>query len=202
MEFIYTFFITFCIVFIAELGDKTQLLVLSFSSKSKISNILIGIALGTLLSHGLAIFFGGSIGALSNVHFKFYLDLFTYTSFIILGIIGFLPNKNSCDNCNNSFLEKISSLKINYIFIVALCIFVGEIGDKTFLASLGLGIQYPNYKLPLILGCICGMVLSNLIAIIFGKLLSSKFNSKIIETLSNIIFLIFGFLGFINIFYF
>lgn len=200
MELIYTFFIAFAIVLFAELGDKTQLLVLSFSSKSKIRNILIGIALGTFFSHGIAIFFGGSISAFSNFNFKFYLDLFTYISFIILGIIGFLPSKNCCETSNkNSFLQKICCLKINYIFIVALCIFIGEIGDKTFLASLGLGIQYPNYKIPLICGCIAGMILSNLLAITLGKLLSSKFNSKFIETLSNIIFIVFGILGFIRL---
>lgn len=197
MEFIYTFFIAFFIVFIAELGDKTQLLVISFSSKSKISNILLGIALGTFLSHGIAIFFGGSINSITSLNFKFYLDIVTYTSFVLLGLIGFFPSKDSTEH--KSVLQKICSLKINYTFIVALCIFVGEIGDKTFLASLGLGIQYPNFKLPLILGCICGMVFSNLLAIIFGKILNSKFNSKLIETLSNIIFIVFGALGFINI---
>lgn len=199
MEFLYTFFIAFSIVFIAELGDKTQLLVLSFSSKNKISNILIGIALGTFLSHGIAIFFGGNISNFTNLDFKFYLDIFTYTSFIILGIIGFLPSKESSNSSHHkSILQKICSLKTNYIFIVALCIFIGEIGDKTFLASLGLGIQYYHYKLSLILGCICGMVLSNLLAILFGKIINSKLNSKLIETLSNIIFILFGILGFIN----
>ena len=55
----------------------------------------------------------------------------------------------------------------NCIFIVALAIAVGELGDKTFLASIGLGIEYPFFKLPLILGSICGMVTSDSIAIFF-----------------------------------
>lgn len=45
MEFIYPFIIAFILVFISELGDKTQLLVLSFSSKLKIKTILLGVAL-------------------------------------------------------------------------------------------------------------------------------------------------------------
>ena len=57
MGFFYYFFITFTLIFISELGDKTQLLVLSFSTKDKSKNILIGVALGTFLSHGLAILF-------------------------------------------------------------------------------------------------------------------------------------------------
>lgn len=41
----YAFLISFFIVFCAELGDKTQLLVLSFSTKSKVSSILVGVGL-------------------------------------------------------------------------------------------------------------------------------------------------------------
>lgn len=45
MECLYPFFIAFFIVFLSELGDKTQLLVLSFSTKIKSFSILIGVAL-------------------------------------------------------------------------------------------------------------------------------------------------------------
>ena len=61
MEFFYPFFISFCIIFFSELGDKTQLLVLSFSAKSKVINILLGVAIGTLFSHGIAIIFGSKL---------------------------------------------------------------------------------------------------------------------------------------------
>ena len=79
---------------------------------------------------------------------------------------------------------------------------MGEFGDKTFLASLGLGLQYPNYKLSLILGSISGMVLSNSIAIFFGKLLGNKLNSNFVEFLSNLIFIVFGLIGLANFFIF
>lgn len=196
----YAFLISFFIVFCSELGDKTQLLVLSFSTKSKISSILLGVGLGTFLSHGLAILFGSSVGSLNNENFKFYLDIITYSSFLLFGIIGFIPNRNAVENNKKAnFLEYILNLKINYVFIFALSIFIGEIGDKTFLASLGLGLQYPNFKLALILGSVFGMVFSNLIAIIFGKILSHKLKEGTIKWLSNILFIIFGILGFASL---
>lgn len=48
MEYIYPFLISFMLVFFSELGDKTQLLVLSFSTKSKAKNILLGVAIRNL----------------------------------------------------------------------------------------------------------------------------------------------------------
>ena len=196
----YAFLISFFIVFCAELGDKTQLLVLSFSTKSKVSSILVGVGVGTFLSHGLAILFGSVLGNFDDSNLKFYLDIITYSSFLLFGIIGFIPKKNKSENNRKArFLQSLLNLNLNYVLLVALCIFVGEFGDKTFLASLGLGLQYPNYKIALILGSILGMVLSNLIAIIVGKWLSLKLKEGTIEWLSNILFIIFGCLGFASI---
>ena len=201
MALIYTFFISFIIVFISELGDKTQLLVISFSSKSKTKIILIGVAIGTFFSHGLAILFGSKIGSINNEIFHIYLKVFTYISFLLIGIIGFIPKKESNDrNEKKSNLLKNLSSSINYIFIIAISIVIGELGDKTFLASLGLGFQYPSYKISLVLGSICGMVSSNFLAISFGKFLGNRFNKNLIENLSNIIFIVFGIIGLFSIF--
>ena len=200
MDILYTFFIAFALIFLAELGDKTQLLILSISSKNKVHNILLGIAIGSLLSHGIAITFGSSLGSLENEPLLFMLKSITYLTFLLLGIIGFLHNNKTSTERENKLLKKISKSSLNYIFIIALCIIIGEIGDKTFLASIGLGVEYPNYKISLITGAVLGMVLSNSIAIIFGKFLEKHFSEKIIETLSNIIFIVFGIIGIIMLF--
>lgn len=202
MELIYSFLITFTLVFFSELGDKTQLLVLSFSTKNKTKNILLGVAIGTFFSHGFAILFGSRIAYFSSDTFQFYLKIFTYISFILFGLIGFLPKKTCYKNDTISpkfnLLQKFSCLKLNCVIMVAFCILVGELGDKTFLASLGLGLEYPNSKFSLILGSICGMVASNFIAIFCGKLLGNHFKQEFIEFLSNITFIVFGLLGLVN----
>ncbi len=201
MELISTFFLSFFLVFLSELGDKTQLLVLSFSTKDRAKNILLGVAVGTFFSHGLAILFGSKLGVLENDTFKAYLEIFTYISFLAFGLIGFLPKKENIKNTSSqksSFLSKLSNFKISPFIIIAISIIIGELGDKTFLASLGLGINYPNCKISLILGSIMGMVLSNSLALFFGRFLGNKFNPKIINILSNILFIVFGIVGLIN----
>lgn len=196
LEFIYPFFISFILVFISELGDKTQLIALSFSSKLKFYIIILGLALGSFFSHGIAILFGSFLGNVENTIFQNILKIITYTSFIIFGIIT-IKQKNSDENIlskNNSIMKK----NISYILFIAFSIAIGELGDKTFLASIGLGIQYPCFKIMLICGAIFGMIVSDSIAIIFGKFLSKKVTDNIINLCSGLLFLIFGFIGFIN----
>lgn len=200
MELIYPFFISFIMVFIAELGDKTQLLVLSFSHSVKPRTILLGVALGSFFSHGIAILFGSQIGLLENPIFHRILEVFTYLSFILIGTISLLPKKIKLSEDTSSkegFIQKLSHLKLNYVFIIALSIIIGELGDKTFLASIGFGIQYPHSKIVLVLGAIFGMVISNSIAILFGKFLNRYISESTMQKFSGILFLIFGIIGFI-----
>lgn len=200
MQFFYPIFIAFLFVFISELGDKTQLLVLSFSTKIKTFSILVGVALGSFLSHGVAILFGSSIGLLDNSTFHLFLEIFTYLSFILFGIFSFFQNEKEKESIKKeSFIKKLSHFGIGYIFIIAISIAIGEIGDKTFLASIGLGISYSQSKIPLIIGAILGMVFSDGIAIIFGKFLTHKISEKTLQKLSGILFIIFGIIGFLKI---
>lgn len=196
MLYIYPFIIAFTLVFVSELGDKTQLLALSFSSKLKTSTILMGVALGSLFSHGIAIAFGSFLGNIENLTFQYILKLTTYISFIIFGIITLKSNDKENDS-NNSSQKRLKN-SLNYILFIAFSIVAGELGDKTFLASIGLGIEYPSYKVLLILGAVAAMVLSDLIAIIFGKVLSKKISENTMQKFSGILFLIFGFIGILN----
>ena len=199
MEFIYPFIISFLLIFVSELGDKTQLLVLSFSSKLKAKTIILGVGLGSLLSHGIAIMFGSFLGNIENLTFQYGLKIVTYLSFIIFGIIELLKSNNEGEN-SESKKNKNFKNNLTYIFFIALTIAIGELGDKTFLASIGLGIEYYSYKFSLILGAIAGMIVSDLIAILFGKALSHKIPENMMQKLSGILLLIFGFLGIFNFF--
>lgn len=195
MLFLYTLFMAFLLVFFSELGDKTQLIVLSFSTKLKASTILLGVCLGSLFSHGVAILFGSFLGNVDNEALHQILEFISYGSFIVLGILSFIPTKEK-ENADNGFMHKLASFKVNYVLIIAMAIAFGELGDKTFLASLGLGINYPDYRLWLVVGSVLGMVVSNLFAIGLGKFLSTKIPEKTISRFSGILFIVFGVLGF------
>lgn len=199
MNYLYPIIISFLMIFLSELGDKTQLLVLSFTSKHKASTILLGIALGSFLSHGVAILFGSVLGNLENNNIHNILELITYSSFILLGIITLLSKDDNTDSTQNkTLLKKLTKLPINYSLIIGTVIAIGEFGDKTFLASIGLGVKYSSYKLLLILGAVLGMVVSDFLAIFLRKFLNNKISEKTMKKISGILFLIFGFLGFFS----
>lgn len=196
MENIYPMLIAFFMIFVSELGDKTQILVMNFSGKQKIVTILLGVALGTFFSHGLAILFGSYIGAINNENVKLILDFATNIIFIIFGLIFlFNKEKEESDENKTGLLSKLANIKLNYILIIAISIAVGELGDKTFLAAIGLGIQYAKYKIPLVIGAIMGMVISDLLAIILGKIISKKIPEELMKKISGILFIIFGIIG-------
>ena len=196
MENIYPMIIAFLFIFVSELGDKTQILVMTFSAKQKIVTILLGVALGSFFSHGIAILFGSYIGSINNPEVKIVLDIITNVIFIIFGLIFlFSKNKEDSEVSSRKNLQKIGKKTINYILIIAISIALGELGDKTFLASIGLGIKYSSYKIALVAGAISGMVTSDLIAIMLGKMLSKKIPEEIMKKISGILFIIFGVFG-------
>ncbi len=198
MDFIYYFFIAFSLVFVTEFGDKTQLLVLSFTNKCKTASILLGVAIGTFFSHGLAILFGSTMGLINSITFQQLLKLITYISFIFIGLFSLLPKKEKLtidDSRKDGIMKKISKLNLNYFLLIALCIIVGELGDKTFLSAIGLGVQYPDSKFPLICGAITGMVICNFIALLFGQFLLNYISKEKMQKISGILFLIFGVVG-------
>lgn len=99
-------------------------------------------------------------------------------------------------------MERISALGLNYVIIIAFSIMIGEFGDKTFIASIGLGINYPNHKIGLLIGAILGMIFSNCFAIFLGKFMKNKISENAMEILSGIIFLVFGFIGIFSLYFY
>ena len=95
-------------------GDKTQLLVLSFSSKTRVYKILLGVAIGSFFSHGIAILFGSSITLFENPIIHSVLKWITYISFIIMGIISFLPKKETLHMENNKKEELAKKVRFDF----------------------------------------------------------------------------------------
>ena len=92
------FFTTFVTVFLAEMGDKTQLTTITLSSTTnKPLAVFIGSSIALIMATLLGALAGGSI---SNLIPAFLLKLLSGIEFLLLGVKLIAKNKNETSNNN------------------------------------------------------------------------------------------------------
>lgn len=173
-------------IFIAEMGDKTQLLLVAMAGKYKVSHILTGTWLATVLLNIMAVGVGA---ALSN-----YLDMRIIK--MIAGVAFFWFAYSTLKGEEEEEEEKEMKHKLGPIFAIFVSFFIGELGDKTQLSGITLAANYTQHSLLnaffVFLGCTLGLILADSIGLIVGIALKSKMPTGILNTLSFAVFAVFG----------
>lgn len=176
-------------IFVAEMGDKTQLLLVAMAGKYKISHILTGTWLATVVLNLMAVGVGA---ALSN-----YLDMRIIK--LIAGAAFFWFAYAALKSDDEEEEEREMKHNIGPVFAIFGSFFIGELGDKTQLSAITLAANYTNHSLMnafwVFLGCTLGLILADLIGLIVGIVLKSKMPVGILNMLSFVIFAIFGMLS-------
>lgn len=171
---------SFWLVFAGEMGDKTQLLSLMLVAKYKRPwTILAGVLVATLINHGLAAYSGGLISS--------WIPPQTLRLILALIFFGFalwilIPDKAE---------ELKSTNNANVFTTTVIAFFLAEMGDKTQLATIALGAQYPSTTL-VTLGTTLGMLGSNALAIFLGERLLKKIPMQWIRRFASFLFFTFG----------
>ena len=170
---------TFILVFIAEMGDKTQLMLMTLAAKYTVIQVLAGILLGVFLNHGSAVLIGSYISCLTD---EYFLQLFAGVIFIIFGIITIVFEDEG---------ESKKQYNLGPVITTALTFFLGEMGDKTQLTCMTLSMD-AHYPSAVLAGSVTAMLSIGLAGIIVGTSLTKFLPSYIIKTISGLIFIIFG----------
>lgn len=167
------------LIFFAEMGDKTQFLAMAFATKYPVKKILIGVAIGSFLNHGLAMILGkGLLAVLDPPMINFVAGLmFIFFAFQSLKIE------------DEAFEDK--KTKYGPVITVALGFFIGELGDKTQLAALGLAVD-SQFLIFSLLGTVTGMLLTSSVGIFVGLKLGHKIPEDKLKGSAFLIFMIFG----------
>lgn len=171
---------SFILIFIAEMGDKTQILAMAFATRYPIKKVLMGIGIGVFLNHGLAVLLGSYLSQMVPIR----------TIQMIAGIafVGFaLWTLKSEDEEE----EKEHRLQFGPIATVAIAFFLGELGDKTQLTAITLAAD-ATFPSMILAGTVLGMVGTGAIGIIVGKKLGDKIPELGIKLLAASIFMFFG----------
>lgn len=173
-------------VTLAEMGDKTQLLAIAFSSRYKAGKVLLGVFIATLLNHGLAVLVGQAIGQIPG--FQLWIKGIAALSFVFFGLWTIRGDKLDGEDKKPS--------KYGAIATVAIAFFIAELGDKTQLTTISLAINYPQSAWAVLMGTTTGMIIADGIGVLLGALLYKCVPEKIIKLVSAGAFMVFGYVGF------
>lgn len=171
----------FILIFIAEMGDKTQILAMAFATRFPVKKVLLGIFLGSLLNHGLAVVFGSYISNFIPINTIQIVAGFAFVMFSLWTL------KSDGDDEED---EKPKS-KFGPVVTVALAFFIGELGDKTQLTAITLATD-ALYPLVILMGTVSGMIVTGGIGIIIGKKLGGKIPEFTIKIVAASVFMFFG----------
>lgn len=180
------FLTVFATIFIAEMGDKTQLLLVAMAGKYKISHILTGTWLATVVLNLLAVAVGAALGS--------YLDMRLIK--LAAGLAFFWFAYSTLEESDEEESEKEFRHGFGPTAAIFLSFFLGELGDKTQLSGITLAAAYAGGNIRnacyVFMGCTLGLILADLIGLLAGLFLKSRMPTGLLNNLSFVIFTFFG----------
>lgn len=176
----HAFWLSMGMIFLAELGDKTQLVALTLATRYNAKIVLWGIFCATFGVHIVSASLGWIMGGLLPTDWIKFLAGLAFVGFGFWTLRG-----DSLDDEENND-RKITSP----FWLVFITFFLAELGDKTMLSTVTLAAT--NSFLPVWFGSTIGMVLSDGLAILVGTLLGSRIPERAVKIGAAVIFFGFG----------
>lgn len=171
----------FFLVFVAELGDKSQLLALAFATQYSMGLVLSGVSLGIGLNHGVAIVLAV---LLSRVIPLEQMRIVSAVVFLLFGFKGLSLEEEDEE-------EEVIKKKKGVLLSIAMTFFFGELGDKTQIVAMTLAAKSSSAFL-IFTATVSAMILVSLLGILLGKFLGKKIPEVTMGLLASVLFLVFG----------
>jgi Ca2+/H+ antiporter, TMEM165/GDT1 family len=185
--------IAFGTVFVAELGDKSQLVALSMAARGRAIAVLVGITAAVAVLQALAVGVGAG---LSTALPDRALQIGSGLVFVAAGIWTLTRSADADHDDEDAAVADTAVPDERSDRRVAVtsgsAFFLAEFGDKTQLATLALASTYG--ALGTWAGATLGQVSADVLAIVIGARLGSRLPRSAIAKLSGILFLIVGLL--------
>jgi putative Ca2+/H+ antiporter (TMEM165/GDT1 family) len=177
------FVLSFGVIFLAELGDKSQLMALAFATRYPALSVLVAISLATLLVHLGSVVLGATVA----------LALPTNVIAIVAGVafLVFAAWTLRGDKLDERDEEKARRATAGSVILtVGTAFFLAELGDKTMLATVTLATNHE--ALGTWLGSTAGMVAADAIAIGVGNVLGTRLPERAVRIGAAVAFVVFG----------
>ena len=172
-------------VFLAEFGDKSQLLILAFATRYPWRPIVLGLVLAAAAIQGLSVFVGAAVGAVLPTNL---VAIVSGLAFVAVAAWTLLQDDDDTDEV----LAKPSKtlVGIGLVLSVAATFVIAELGDKTMLATFALAAS--QGPLPTWIGSTLGEVAANLVAVAVGRQVGSRLSPRLIRIGSATLFAVAG----------
>jgi putative Ca2+/H+ antiporter (TMEM165/GDT1 family) len=181
-EFVAATALSFAVIFVAELGDKSQLMALTFATRFRPWPVLAGITAATALVHLVSVGIGYGLGATLPTG---WISLIAGLAFLVFG--AWTLRGDTLTDAERGKAERATG---SAILAVGGAFFLAELGDKTMLATITLATQHGWFGTWV--GSTIGMVAADALAILAGRLLGRHLPEKFIKYGAAILFAIFG----------
>lgn len=171
---------SFVLVVIAELGDKTQIAVISLSSRFKALSVFFGAMLAFLLTTGIAVVIGDMLALMVPL---FWIRIIAAIIFLVFGLYTVVSRKRESkvrtDEARNAVFSSFSLITLM------------ELGDKTQFAVIALSAEYGSALL-IYVGVMLAFALVTALGTIVGTALTRFVPLKYIQLGSGLVFILFG----------
>ncbi|MCV7382317.1 TMEM165/GDT1 family protein [Mycolicibacter longobardus] len=169
------------VVFLAELGDKSQLITLTYALRHRWWVVLGGVSIAAFAIHGISVTVGHFLG----------LTLPARPIAAVAGVafLGFAV-WTWRERYNSASGETTVREPRFVLFAVVSSVLLAELGDKTMLATVALASHHG--WLGVWLGATAGMVLADAVAIAAGTVLHRRLPAHLLHSAAGLLFGVFG----------
>ncbi|OBI78326.1 TMEM165/GDT1 family protein [Mycobacterium sp. E740] len=172
--------VSLAVVFVAELGDKSQLITMTYSLRHRWWVVLSGVGIAAMIVHGLSVAIGHFLGlTLPERPIAFVAAI----AFLLFALWTW--REGGADG------DQVRVAEPRFVVPAIVSSFVlAELGDKTMLATVALASER-NWA-GVWIGATAGMVLADGAAIAAGRLLHKRLPERFLHGLASVLFLLFG----------
>jgi putative Ca2+/H+ antiporter (TMEM165/GDT1 family) len=176
------FVLSFGVILLAELGDKSQLMALAFAARYPAWTVLAAVTVATLIVHAFSVLVGSAaaLALPTNViNVAAGLAFFVFAAWTLRG-----DQLGEREQSRAARSTRWAMLSIGTAF------FLAELGDKTMLATITLATT--EEPIGTWLGSTAGMVAADALAIGVGALLGARLPERAIKLFAAASFVVFG----------
>jgi putative Ca2+/H+ antiporter (TMEM165/GDT1 family) len=173
--------LTLGVVFLAELGDRSQLITMTFALRFRWWVVLSGVAIAALLVHGVSVSIGHFLGTTLPARPMAFASA---AAFLLFAVCAWREGGTADAGVPPDREPRFALLTVVSSFVLA------EMSDKTSLATVTLAGNHDWTGVWI--GSTLGMVLADGLAIGVGTLLHQRLPARLLHVLAGLLFLIFG----------